>query len=389
MTVYHLRFGQRNFIKSLLGGCKIIWTWISSPCRSDSGFGSSASSGYCIASIRIAFPSDAAIGFFLNELVLEGCSDGDSDRCCPKRIRWSVWASWQSNCRRCIPRSELADRSSEINIFSVSRCSEFIENHRETCCCCACGSGCCTRSSSLAGSASRRCWRRCRPRARSPNGNVRAMKINLGSLERIPSKSEQGMIRLVVWYLDLLGNCITSGNCRGARSKCSPINSLAATIGVRWERIASKPVIAVACLPRRAVWVVSACLAGDIRALQLPFQKAIFCSLLFVCCGEISGRKEQINKGLVLTDPVSEHSTMITIIVDTPLNFDCITCSICCNYGITPIISGLVIIDADSSVVSARSTAAHLSLFKVWPGSNGFKNRAFWASVDSGLWMQD
>jgi hypothetical protein len=76
---------------------------------------------------------------------------------------------------------------------------------------------------------------------------------------------------------------------------------------------------------------------------------------------------------------------MISIVIDTPLNFHNIVCRICGNYVISPIITGLIIVDTDSGIVSTWPTSADLGGFKVGPRSDWFEDGAFGAGIDAGL----
>lgn len=211
------------------------------------------------------------------------------------------------------------------------------------------------------------------------------MKIDLGCLVRIPSEPKQSMIGLVVRYLDLLGDCITTRDCCGARPKSSPINPLTAAVGGRRKRITSEPVISIACLVRCTIRAITAILTVHIRTLQLAIQEAIFGSLFFFCRGKISGCQKEVHERLILTDSVSEHSAMIAVVVNAPLDFDYLVCSVTGDYGITPVVSRLVVVNTDSGVVPAGSTSTHLGFFQIWPCGYWFENGAFGASVDPSL----
>jgi hypothetical protein len=90
---------------------------------------------------------------------------------------------------------------------------------------------------------------------------------------------------------------------------------------------------------------------------------------------------------LILADPVGKHATVISIVINTPLHFNDIVCSIRGHHGVAPIIAGLVVVHANPSIVSTWSTAANLCCFHVRPRSDGFKNRAFRAGVNASLTM--
>lgn len=76
---------------------------------------------------------------------------------------------------------------------------------------------------------------------------------------------------------------------------------------------------------------------------------------------------------------------MVAIVIDTPLDFNSVACGISCDDLVTPVITGLVVVDTDSGVIPAWSTSSHLGFFQVWPGGYGLENGTFGAGVDPSL----
>jgi hypothetical protein len=96
-------------------------------------------------------------------------------------------------------------------------------------------------------------------------------------------------------------------------------------------------------------------LPSNIRALQLTSLEAVFSCLLLRLGRKVSRGQEFVDESLVLANAVTEHAAVITIGIETPLYIDYIT-SLVGNDGLcTPARTGLVVIDGDTSVVSART----------------------------------
>lgn len=76
---------------------------------------------------------------------------------------------------------------------------------------------------------------------------------------------------------------------------------------------------------------------------------------------------------------------MISIVIDTPLNFHSIVRRICGNHRISPVVTGLVIVDTDSGIVSTWPTSTDLGGFKVGPRGYWLEDGAFGAGIDAGL----
>ena len=145
------------------------------------------------------------------------------------------------------------------------------------------------------------------------------------------------------------------------------------------EPIASEPIISPACLICGTVGAVATSLARDICAIKCPSLETVFGSLLLDIGWEISRSQEFVDKSLILADAVTEHATMVSVVIETPLNVDNVPGRVSDNRCGTPNGARLVVIDADSGVISARTASSYLSTGQAGPSSHWLKNSAFWA----------
>lgn len=76
---------------------------------------------------------------------------------------------------------------------------------------------------------------------------------------------------------------------------------------------------------------------------------------------------------------------MVAIVVDTPLHFHDLVCSICGNDRVAPVSAGLVVVNTNSGIVTTRSTSANLGSFQIGPCSDWFKDGAFRAGINASL----
>lgn len=76
-----------------------------------------------------------------------------------------------------------------------------------------------------------------------------------------------------------------------------------------------------------------------------------------------------------MTDPVREHATMVTVVVNTPLYFDLFAGAVALHSVGAPVGGWLVVVDTVTGVVTAGSTAANWCRIEVWPGGNGLEDR--------------
>jgi hypothetical protein len=142
----------------------------------------------------------------------------------------------------------------------------------------------------------------------------------LARLEGVPPQGHQSMIGYKVRDLDFLGDCVSSRDGGVARPQGRVINTLTLWAITCAEAVAGKPIITVASLSLRAIGTVTARLSGNIGAVKSAGLETVLCCLLLGCCGEVSRGQEQIHKSLILADTPTEHATMVTIVVQTPLH---------------------------------------------------------------------
>lgn len=123
--------------------------------------------------------------------------------------------------------------------------------------------------------------------------------------------------------------------------------------------LAREPVVAPAVLAFAAVGTVVAGLAVDTCAWQESGLKAILSGLLLVICGKIAWVQELFHNILVLADTVREHAAVVTIGINAPLHINHLAGSICGDSSIPPILSRLVVVDTNASIVAARAGSAN------------------------------
>lgn len=114
------------------------------------------------------------------------------------------------------------------------------------------------------------------------------MKVDLCSLERVPSEAEQGMVGGVVRDFDPLGYGITTGNCCLAGVQWRPVNSLTGPGSISLEGITREPIISPTGFSLCTIRVVPTCLARDIGAFEFTLQETVLCSLLFSIGWEVA-----------------------------------------------------------------------------------------------------
>jgi len=152
------------------------------------------------------------------------------------------------------------------------------------------------------------------------------------------------------------------------------------------ESIASEPIIPPASLTLLAIWTEAAVLTRNICTIKGSGLKAVFGQLLLSKSWDVSRSQEFVDKSLVLTNSIGEHASMITIVVDTPLDIYDLSGTVR-RYRRTPIVGGLVVVDTDASVVSARSASSDLGTREIWPSCNWFKNCTLRARIKVRLYM--
>lgn len=186
------------------------------------------------------------------------------------------------------------------------------------------------------------------------------------------------MIRYVVRDLDLLRHRVSARDTRIARVEWCIVNS--PTLRVV-EALAGEPVVPPASLILRTIWTILACLATDIGARQLALCEAVFSCLLLGIRGQIPGRDELVDNGLVLADAIGEHAAVVAVVVEAPLYVDDIASLVACDCSLAPDVTRLVVIDGDTGVVTTGTRAANGSSVEGRPRGHGLENGALRAGV--------
>lgn len=130
------------------------------------------------------------------------------------------------------------------------------------------------------------------------------------------------MGRAVVRDLDFLGDGVTAGDAGVTRSESRVVDTLA--LGAA-EGVAGEPIVAVASLARGAIAAVVTTLTTNVGAGESASLEAGFGSLLLGDGWDIPRGHQLVDEGLVLADTVGEHASVVTVVVDTPLNVDGVT----------------------------------------------------------------
>ena len=189
----------------------------------------------------------------------------------------------------------------------------------------------------------------------------------------------------VVGNLDLLGDGVPACDGREAGSESGIVNTLACAPAVGLEGVAREPVVAPACLALRAVWVVAAGLSRHVGTRESPGLKAVLCGLFLGVGGEVARGRELVHQGLVLADPVREHTAVVAVVVNTPLDVDNLTGRVGRNNRVTPVGARLIVVDAHAGVVATNTASAHRCSVQVGPRTDWLKNRALGARIETGL----
>ena len=72
---------------------------------------------------------------------------------------------------------------------------------------------------------------------------------------------------------------------------------------------------------------------------------------------------------------------MVTIVINAPLHSGRVAAGVGHDGRVTPVRSGLVVVDAHAGVVAAGSGAADYCGSYVWPGGYGLEDGAFGAGI--------
>lgn len=176
------------------------------------------------------------------------------------------------------------------------------------------------------------------------------------------------MRRVDVGDLDPLRDGVASGDGGIARVQRRVVDTLALRLVAGAEAVAGEPVIAVAGLAGRAVGIVPAGLAIDFGTVERAGLEAVFRGLLFGIGWEVAGSQELVDEVLVFADAIAEHATMVAVVVNAPLHFNDISCSVCYYGRVTPVGRGLVIVYADASIVTTGTAPSYWSRGEIRPG---------------------
>lgn len=68
-----------------------------------------------------------------------------------------------------------------------------------------------------------------------------------------------------------------------------------------------------------------------------------------------------------MTDAPAEHTAMVSVVVYAPLYIDCLTSCIGGDGGVTPVCGRVIVVDADPSIVAARTAASNWSDVEIRP----------------------
>lgn len=209
------------------------------------------------------------------------------------------------------------------------------------------------------------------------------MEVDLPGLERVPSEGDEGMGGDVVGDLDLLADGEPTSSSSEARVKSSVVNPLALAAGL--EALAGEPVIAPAWLSLLAIGTEVALLPRNIGTFEGASLEAVFSGLLLLVGRGVSWSQEFVDECLVLADTVTEHATMVAVVVDTPLDINDITSLVHRDGLLTPVATGQVIVNSRTSVVAARATPANLRSSDVRPSLDWFEDGALRARIPCSL----
>lgn len=191
------------------------------------------------------------------------------------------------------------------------------------------------------------------------------------------------MIRRVVWDLDFPSHGISARDGRIAGAERGAIHALTSRAAV--ESLAGEPVVAIACLSGRAIGVVVAGGAGHIGTGEETRVETIFRGLFFGRRGHVACSDEFVHEGLVLTDAPAEHAAVVAVVVHAPLDVDGLPGCVGGDGCVTPVCGGVIVVDADASVVAAGTAASNWCGVEIGPRGDGLENGTFGTCVDANL----
>jgi hypothetical protein len=187
----------------------------------------------------------------------------------------------------------------------------------------------------------------------------------------------------VVGDLDLLGDSVSTCSDSLARVERGIVNSLALATII--EGFASEPVVPPARLSLLAVRAEVAGLSADVGALEDTLLEAVLGSLLLIIGWDVSGSEELVDDRLILADTITEHSSVVTVSINAPLDVNDLAWLVGHNGCLSPSNSGSVIVDADTSVVAARTTSTNWGGSDIRPSIDRLEDGTFGAGILSSL----
>lgn len=197
------------------------------------------------------------------------------------------------------------------------------------------------------------------------------------------------MLEGVVWNLDLCRYRVAASNRSIARVDWCIVNTSASlAVIITFERLASKPIVAMTGLIIGAVRTVVASLAINVGARQDSLLEAILGGLLLSLGGNIVGVEKLVDNVLVLANAVGVHATMVTVVVDAPLDVNNLARFISSYRLFAPVCTRLVVVNTDSSVIAAWATSSDFGLVEIGPGGDWLQDGAFRASIGTSLGVE-
>lgn len=191
------------------------------------------------------------------------------------------------------------------------------------------------------------------------------------------------MVGCVIRNLNLRADSVASSDAGVARVDWRIVNTT--TFAALLEAFAGEPVVAPACLSLLTVRIIAAGLSCNIGALQCSSLEAVFCRFLFGLRWKVAWCQELINQGLILAYAVCKHAAMVTVVIDAPLHIYSVASCVCDDGLRSPSWPWLVIVDGNSSVVSAWTTATNGCSIEIRPCRDRFEDRALGARVCASL----
>lgn len=332
-----------------------------------------------VGPVGIALPGHSAVAVHPDELVGEGGARSQVEGGGPDGVGVGVTGSREGHSVGRVPTAERGDGANNLDVLAIGSGGLLVEDNRHR-------RGSSTRGTGGDDSREGGRSRRVDGAAALADGNICAGQVDLTGLERVPLEAQEGVTDVDVGKLDLLGDGETSSNRGVARPAGSIVNALAGATVTGIESIAGEPVVAPTRLTRGAVRAEAAVLARDVGAGKGAPLETVLGGLLLLVGGEIARCEELLDERLILADTVGEHATVVTIVVDAPLDVDGLARRVAGDGRVAPQPSArLVVVDAHAGVVTTGSTAANRSNVKIGPGRDRLENGALGAGVKASL----